>query len=124
MRRIPLHSNTPADPARRGAVVSSVDFHAAVQMDRAFAVLVIAKRLDRQREQSGAFFGEHRRDLPLGSAMNAGIGPALLPAVEVSLRLVQTLEAEAFQGRLLGMRDARFDLTFSVRVPHTTGQSD
>ena len=118
---IPLHSNTPADPTRRRAIVCGFDLDTSVQMHGSFAVLVIAEWLDRQREQCGALFGEHRRDLPFGGAVNSGIGPALFPAVQVSLRVVQTLEAEAFQRRFLGMGNARFDLTFSVRVSHTTG---
>jgi hypothetical protein len=40
MRCIPLHSNTPADPARRCPIVCGFDFDAAVQMHGSFAVLV------------------------------------------------------------------------------------
>ena len=50
---IPLHLNAPADPARRRAVVSGFDFDAAIQMHGALAVLVIAERLERQRQQRG-----------------------------------------------------------------------
>jgi hypothetical protein len=47
---IPLHLDTPTDPARRCAVVSGFDFDAAIQMHRALAVLVVTKGLDRQRQ--------------------------------------------------------------------------
>src|SRR5437764_11717436 len=48
---IPLHLNAAADPARRSAVVRRFDFHATIQMDCTFAVLVVAKRLQRQGQQ-------------------------------------------------------------------------
>ena len=51
VRGIPLDPNTTPDPARRRAIVSGFDFHAAVQVNGAFAVLVIAKRFEWQREQ-------------------------------------------------------------------------
>jgi hypothetical protein len=90
-------------------------------MHCAFAVLVIAKGLDGQHKQSRAFFDEHRRDLLLGGAMNARIGPTLFPAGEVSLCLIRTFKAQTFQRRFLSMSNACLDLTFPVRVPHTTG---
>jgi hypothetical protein len=42
----------------------------------------------------------------LGGAVNPGVGPALFPTVQVSLRLFWTLEAETPQGRPLGMAGA------------------
>ena len=95
MPDIPLHLHAPADPARRRAVVSGLDLHAAVQMHRALAVLVIAERLDGQRQQRGPLFGEHRRDLPLGRAVDARVGPALFPVIQVGLRLLEAFEAHA-----------------------------
>ena len=77
LQTIPLHLHAPADPARRRAVVGSLHFHAAIQMHRALAVLVIAERLERQRQQGGLLFGKHGRDLPLGGAVDARVGPPL-----------------------------------------------
>ena len=49
VHRVPLHVDLPPDPARRRAVVSSFNFDAAIQMNGALAILVIAERLQRQR---------------------------------------------------------------------------
>jgi len=43
MGRIPLHPNTPADPAGRRSVIGGFDFHTTVQMHRALAALVITE---------------------------------------------------------------------------------
>ena len=56
--------------------------------------------------------------------MDAGIGPAPLPAVEVDLALVEALEAESAQRRLLGVADAGFDLALAIGVAHATRQGD
>ena len=103
---IPLHRNLLADPPWRRAVVGRIHFHAAIQIDLALAILVVAERFDRQREQGGFFFGEHGRHLPFGSAVNAGVGPAFLPVIQVGLSFVQTFEALSLEGRFLSMADA------------------
>jgi len=54
----------------------------------AFAVLVITKRLQRQQQQDGFLFRKHGGDLPLGGAVDARVGPALFPAIEVGLGFV------------------------------------
>ena len=109
--QIPLHLDVPADPARRRAVVGRFDFHAAVQMHRALAVLVVAEGLDRQRQQSRLLLGEHDRDLPLGGAVDARVGPALFPVIQVGLGFLQAFEAQPFQRRFLGMADAALHLS-------------
>jgi len=114
MRCIPLHLNAAADPTRRCAIVSGLDFDAAIQMHRAFAILVIAERFERQRKQSGLLLGEHRCNLALGGAVNTCVGPTLLPMVQIRLRFLQALEAEPFERRPLRMADARFDLALAV----------
>ena len=43
MPEIPLHLHASADPSRRRAVISGLDFHAAVQMNRALSILVVPK---------------------------------------------------------------------------------
>ena len=121
---IPLHLNPPADPAWRCAVVGGFDFHAAIQMHRALAVLVIAERLDRQREQGRLFFGEHGRDLPFGGAVNARVGPTLFPVIQVGLRFFEAFEAQPLQRRFLGVADARFDLALAVWIAHAAWQRD
>ena len=107
---IPLYLDSPSNPARRSAVVSSLDFHAAVHMNGAFAVLVIAEWLDRKRQQSRLFFGEHRCDLTFRGAMNACVGPVLFPTIQVGLRFDQSLETLSFERCVLRMADAGLDL--------------
>ena len=97
---VPLHVDAAADPAGRRTVVGRRDLDAAVQMQVAAAVLVVAKRLERQRAERRAFLGEHGGDLAFGRAVDAGIGrigPSLLPAVQIRLAVVEVLEAEAAQ---------------------------
>jgi hypothetical protein len=107
-----LHSKHAPDPARRRAVVRGFDLDAAVQMYDALAVLVIAERLQRKWKQRRFLFGKHSGDLPLGGAVDARVGPAFFPAVEVGLGFLQALEAQAFQGCSLRMADAGFDFAF------------
>src|ERR1035437_6895510 len=90
MPEIPLHTDAAADPARRRAIVSSFDLDAAIQVHRAFTVLVIAEGLDGQWQQGRPLFGEHGSDLPLGGAMDARVGPARFPMVQVGLRLFRS----------------------------------
>ena len=84
------------DPARRRAIVGGFHFDAAIQVHRALAVLVIAEGFDGQRQQRRFLFCEHRRNLPFGSAMNARVGPALFPAIQVGLRFFEGFEALSF----------------------------
>ena len=118
MRVIPLHVNAASDPARRRAIVGGLDFDAAVQVHGALAVVVIAERFDRQRQQRRFLFGEHGRDLPLGGAVNARVGPALFPAIQIRLRFFQALEALTLERRFLRVADAGFDLAFAIRILH------
>ena len=117
-----MHLHAAADPARRRAVVGRLDFHAAIQMHRALAVLVIAEWLHRQRQQGRPLFGEHGRHLPFGGAVDARVGPALLPVVQIGLRLLQAFEAQSFQRRFLGMADASLHLSLAIRIAHAAGQ--
>ena len=66
-------------------------------MHDAFAVLVIAEGFQREWEQRRFFFRKHGRYLPSGGAVDARVGPALFPSIEVGLGLFQTLEAQAFR---------------------------
>ena len=41
--------------------------------------------------------------------MDARVGPLSFPVIEISLRLLQALKAQAFQRRVLGVSDAALD---------------
>src|SRR6266700_1651659 len=120
--RVPLHVDLPPDPARRSSVVSRVNLDATIDMHRALAILVVAERLQRQSLQKRLLFGEHRRYLPLGPAMDARVGPALFPVVQIRLRLFQALELLALQRRHLRMVDATLDFSFSIWIAHFARQ--
>ena len=47
--RVPLHMHLVPDPAWRRSVVSRFNFDAPIQMYGAFAILVVAERLERKR---------------------------------------------------------------------------
>ena len=93
VHHVPLHIDLATDPARRRTIIGRFNFNTTIDMDRALSVLVIAERLQRQRLQVGLLFGEHRRHLPLGAAMDARVGPVLFPVIQICLRLFQALEA-------------------------------
>src|SRR5579872_3334132 len=113
---VPLDLNAAANPTWRRAIVSGFDFDATIQVHGSLAVLVIAKRFDRQRKQCRTLFGKHGSNLSLRGSMNAGVGPVRFPAIQVSLRVLQALEALPFEWRLLRMTDAGFDFAFAIRV--------
>jgi hypothetical protein len=112
-------------PRRTIVVVEAMlDFDAAIQVHRPFAVPVIAKRFEREWAEGRLLFGKHRRDLPLRRAVDPRIGPARLPPIQVCLRRLETLEAESSQRCLLCVPDARFDFAFSIGITDATGQRD
>jgi hypothetical protein len=85
-------------------------------MHDAFTVLGVTKGFQRQWQQRRFLFGKHGGDLPLGGAVDARVGPALFPVIEVGLGFVQSLEAQAFQRYCLRMSDTGFDFAFAVRA--------
>src|SRR6266571_1654572 len=103
---VPLDRHVLAEPTRGRGVVGVLDLDAAVEMHRARAELVVAKWLDGERQEGGPLLGEHGRDLALGRAVDARIGPADVPPVEVGLGLVEQLEAQALE-RPLRVVDGR-----------------
>ena len=121
---IPLHLDPLADPAGRRAVVRGFDFDAAIEVHRAFAVAVIPKRFERERTERGLLLGKHHGDLPLRRAVDARVRPARFPAIQIRLRLVETLEAQSFERRLLRMADAGFDLPFAIGIADTAREGD
>ena len=56
--------------------------------------------------------------------MDAGVGPARVPAIEIRLGLVQALEAQALERRRLRVADGRLDLPLAIGMPDATGQRD
>lgn len=120
--RVPLHLDVSTYPARRRSIVSRVNLDATIDMHRALAILVVAERLERQRLQEGLLFGEHRRYLPQGAAVDALIGPVFFPAIQIRLCFFKTLELLALQRRLLRVGYARFHFSFSIRIAHFTGK--
>src|SRR5438874_3386250 len=85
-------------------------------MHDAFSVLVIAERLQRQGEQVRFFFGEHGRDLSFGRAMDARVGPALFPAVQIGLRFLETLKALPLGRCFLRVADPGLHFSFSIWI--------
>jgi len=102
---VPLHLHRSPDPSRRQAVIGGLDLHATVQMNDAFSVLVIAEGFQRQGQQVRFFLGEHDRHLPFRRAMDARVGPAFFPAIQILLRFFQPLEAHPFERRFLRVAD-------------------
>ena len=119
---VPLHLDPMANPAGRRPVEGRLDFDAAIEMDRALAKLVIAKRLDGQRAQGGAFLGKHHGDLALRGAVDARVGPVLFPAIQIGLRGLDRLEALPVQRRLLRVADAGFDFALPIGIADATRQ--
>ena len=116
VQRIPLHFHRTPDPSRRQAVIGGFDFHTTIQMHYTFSVLVVAERFQRQCLQVRFFFREHRGNLAFGGAMDARVGPAFFPAVEIPLRFFQALEAHPFERGSLGVADPRFHFPFAIRI--------
>src|SRR4030095_15845620 len=124
MPDVPLHTDTAADPARRRTIVSCFDFHTTVQVHSAFAILVIAERFDGQRQQGGPLLGEHGGDLTLGGAMDARVGPARFPMIQVGLCLLRAFETHALQRCLLRMAHAALDLPLAIGIRHAATHRD
>jgi len=108
-RGVPLDRDRAAEPAGRRAVVGVLDLDTAVEVDRARAEVVVAKRLDRQRQERRPLLREHRGDLALGGAVDPGVGPARVPAIEIGLGRLERLEAQPLEGGL-GVPDGRLHL--------------
>ena len=112
------------DPARAARRSTRLDFDAAIEMDGAVAEAVVAKRLERQRAERRPFLGKHRGDLALRGAVDARVGPVRFPAIEIRLRRLERLEAQALQRRLLRVADAGFDFPFAIGIADATRQRD
>jgi len=84
------------------------------QMDNALAMLVVVERFQGQGKQGGFFFGKHGGDLPFGGAVDTRIGAVGFPAVQISLRFFQALEAFSLEGCVLGVPDAALDFPLGL----------
>src|SRR5271165_687223 len=115
IKLIPLHMHFASDPTRGQAVVGGIDFDATVQIHAPLAMLVVAKRFQGKRQQGWFFFGKHGGDLSFRGAMNAGIGTAGLPTIQIGLGLLQALKAFSLE-RSLGVADAGFHFSFSIGI--------
>ena len=89
-------------------------------MHGADAEAVVAKGLKWQGPEGRLLFSKHRGDVALRGAMDARVGPVGFPAIEIRLRLVERLEAEAAEWRLLRMTDAGFDFALAIGIADGT----
>jgi hypothetical protein len=48
--------------------------------------------------------------------MDARVGPALLPAIQIGLRFLQTLEAHSFERRFLRVADPRLHFPLAIGI--------
>ena len=85
-------------------------------MHDALAVLVITERFDRQRKQERFFLGEHRRNLPFGRAVDARVGPAQFPVIEIGLSFLQAFKALSFERCFLRVADTGFHFPFAIGI--------
>src|SRR5208282_5729311 len=110
-----------SDPTWGQAVVGEIDFDATVQIHTPLAMLVVAKRFQGKRQQVWFFFRKHGGDLSFCGAMNAGIGTACLPTIQIGLGLLHGLKAFSLE-RSLGVADAGFNFSFSIWILDPTWQ--
>ncbi len=113
---VPLHSDQASNPARGQAVIGGLDFDTTVEMHDPLAVLVVAERFQGQWEQERFLFSKHGGDLPFGGAVDAGIGAAGFPTVQIGLRFFQALEAFSLERCVLGVSDAALNFSFSIWI--------
>src|SRR5450432_405059 len=121
---IPLHGDQTPEQLGWRAVVGAADLEAPVEMHGPVAVLVVAKRLDREDAEVRLLLRKHRAHLTLRRAVDPRVRPVLFPPIEMDLGGFDRLETQAFQRRSLCVPDAGFHFPFSVRVIRPTGQGD
>jgi hypothetical protein len=56
--------------------------------------------------------------------MDARVGPACFPMVQIGLGCLQAFKTQPFQRRVLRVADAPFHLPFAIRIGHPAGQRD
>ena len=112
------------DPAGRRAVVGGLDFDAAIEMDRALAEPVVAKRLDAAAARAPAAPRQTSRRPGASSCRGCACRPSASPSDRVRLRGLERLEAQSVQRRLLRVADAGFDFAFAIGIADATRQRD
>lgn len=88
-----------------------------------YAALAATSRSETGPEAVAAarfLFGGHGRDLALGGAVDASVGPTPFPAVQISLGFFEALEAQALQGRLFCVAHTVLDSALVVRLGDST----
>ena len=95
---VPLHLHALSEPAGGRAVVRALDFDAAIEMDRAVAEAVVTKRFDGERAERGRSSANITATWRFRRAVDARVGPVRFPAIEIRLRRLDRLEAQAFNG--------------------------
>src|ERR1051325_9002161 len=113
---IPLHLDCLSDPTRRDAVEGPLHFEAAVKMNDTTAVLVIAEWFNRQRKQRRLLFDEHRRNLSLRCAVDARIGPAGFPLIQIRLSLLETLKPLSLEWCFLSVGHGGLHFPFAIGI--------
>ena len=98
MRASPLDRDRGANAAGRDAVVGLGDLDAAVEVHGARAEGVVAEGRRRERPEMRALLGKHRGDLALGGAVDAGVGPARVPVIEVDLAFSRRSKRRPLRG--------------------------
>jgi hypothetical protein len=86
--------------------------------------MVVAEWFQRQQLQRRPLFGKHGGDLSFRGAVDARIGPACFPVVQIGLGFLEGFEAQAFQRGLLGVGNPCLDLTFSIGIRDPARQGD
>jgi hypothetical protein len=120
----PTAPGRAADPARRRAVVSGLDFHAAVQVHPALAELIMRKGSTGSGSSAGFSSANMAATWRLVVPWMRVSAQLLFPAVEVGLGFGEALEAQPFERGVLGMADAALDLALAIRIAHAAGQRD
>jgi hypothetical protein len=81
---IPLHGDQTPEQLGWRAVVGAADLEAPVEMHGPVAVLVVAKRLDREDAEVGLLLRKHRAHLTLRRAVDPRVRPVLFPPIEMA----------------------------------------
>ena len=109
---------------RRRVIVRAVDLDEAVEVHGALANAVVFESGQRKLLKERLFLFEHHTDLPFGGAVDARHRPALVPAVEMHVLLLDALETSPLQSRLLRVADLGFNLALEIGRVRPAWQRD